>query len=754
MSNIQITENESGKYSPEWFYNEAQKPEWIAFIRKADTLHENFINHFGIEHLKSLSGKELLTSLFYNDKGNKLNLCYVLEMDKDMREIFGSIAGGATYKFGLFFHKKTQSWTCGSPAKPVKLTENEAIQKAEEIRNDLVAGAEIISSFGPLNSTADYEQLYKQLEHISGINTVWRMKYYQMLFPILFAPFYGQDIQLDVLHFLNQTPSEIPFIRMGQIALFSKKCNIPGIVFGHIWGRSTNHNNKSNDSETNTLSDKKHKLHYWMYTVFDDTSWMECQQKEIMVLGMDDIGDYSQYDSKESLRQELISTYDNSTSRKNQALMAWNFANKLAINDVVFAKRSNTLVGKGIVTGDYIFDDSRQEYKNIRTVKWLQISEWEHPGKSVAKRLTDITPYTDYIEKLITIFTPDELDDVDTQPEVDYPEYSSADFLSDVYMSEQDYETLVNVLKMKKNIILQGAPGVGKTFTAKRLAYSIIGAKNPDRVQMIQFHQSYSYEDFIEGYRPTENGFTIKKGSFYKFCKLAEDDDENDYFFIIDEINRGNLSKIFGELFMLIEKDKRGIELQLLYSDENFSVPPNVYIIGMMNTADRSLAMLDYALRRRFSFFTMKPGFNTIGFQTYQDSLKSDAFKKLISCIKQLNSKIAEGHSYQFIGKVGQFSPIKAGCGGGVLLREKDGKYSAATGSKGFRWLESEMVKELHKENDVDKKYYNILVDEAADAISKLGDFEWFVSDDPYIPKHESEFMNKPEDYDEPLPFS
>ena len=656
MSNIQITENESGKYSPEWFYNEAQKPEWIAFIRKADTLHENFINHFGIEHLKSLSGKELLTSLFYNDKGNKLNLCYVLEMDKDMREIFGSIAGGAAYKFGLFFHKKTQSWTCGSPAKPVKLTENEAIQKAEEIRNDLVAGAEIISSFGPLNSTADYEQLYKQLEHISGINTVWRMKYYQMLFPILFAPFYGQDIQLDVLHFLNQTPSEIPFIRMGQIALFSKKCNIPGIVFGHIWGRSTNHNNKSNDSETNTLSDKKHKLHYWMYTVFDDSSRMECQQKEIMVLGMDDIGDYSQYDSKESLRQELISTYDNSTSRKNQALMAWNFANKLAINDVIFAKRSNTLVGKGIVTGDYIFDDSRQEYKNIRTVKWLQIGEWEHPGKSVAKRLTDITPYTDYIEKLITIFTPDELDDVDTQPEVDYPEYSSADFLSDVYMSEQDYETLVNVLKMKKNIILQGAPGVGKTFTAKRLAYSIIGAKNPDRVQMIQFHQSYSYEDFIEGYRPTENGFTIKKGSFYKFCKLAEDDDENDYFFIIDEINRGNLSKIFGELFMLIEKDKRGIELQLLYSDENFSVPPNVYIIGMMNTADRSLAMLDYALRRRFSFFTMKPGFNTIGFQTYQDSLKSDAFKKLISCIKQLNSKIAAdislgegfciGHSY------------------------------------------------------------------------------------------------------------
>ena len=656
MSNIQITENGSGKYSPEWFYSESQTPEWISFAHKADELRENFINLFGIERLKSLSAKDLLTSLFYNDEGTKTNLCYRLEMDKDIREVFGSISGGAAYKFGLFYHKKNQSWTYGSPLKPIRLTEDEAIQKAEEMRNDLVEGAEIISSFGPLDSEEDYEQLYKQLEHIPGINMVWRMKYYQMLFPTLFAPFYGQDIQLRVLHFLNQKPSDIPFIRMGQISLYARKCNVPGVVFAHIYGKNVGYTNETNDSDTNTLSDKKHKTHYWMYTVFDDKSWNECQQKGIMVLGMDDIGDYSQFASKEALRQELIDVYDSSTSRKNQALMAWNFANTVSVNDVIFAKRSNTLLGKGIVPGNYVFDDLRQEYKNVRAVKWLQVGEWEHPGNAVAKRLTDITPYTDYIEKLTSIFAPDELDDVDTQPEIDYPAYSSADFLSDVYMNGQDYKTLVNVLKMKKNIILQGAPGVGKTFTAKRLAYSIIGAKNPDRVQMIQFHQSYSYEDFIEGYRPTENGFTIKKGSFYKFRKLAEDDDENDYFFIIDEINRGNLSKIFGELFMLIEKDKRGIELQLLYSDENFSVPANVYIIDMMNTADRSLAMLDYALRRHFSFFTMKPGFNTPDFQAYQDSLKSDAFNKIIACVKQLNSKIAEdislgegfciGHSY------------------------------------------------------------------------------------------------------------
>ena len=114
---------------------------------------------------------------------------------------------------------------------------------------------------GPLNSEEDYEQLYKQLGHISGINMVWRMKYYQILFPTLFAPFYGQDIQLRVLHFLNQKPSDIPFIRMGQISLYVRKCNVPGVVFAHIYGKNVGYTNDSDDSDTNTLSDKKHKIH-------------------------------------------------------------------------------------------------------------------------------------------------------------------------------------------------------------------------------------------------------------------------------------------------------------------------------------------------------------------------------------------------------------------------------------------------------------------------------------------------------------
>ena len=236
--------------------------------------------------------------------------------------------------------------------------------------------------------------------------------------------------------------------------------------------------------------------------------------------------------------------------------------------------------------------------------------------------------------------------------------YSESDFLNEVYMSQEQYANLKGLLLRKKNIILQGAPGVGKTFVAQRLAFSIMGQKDTGRVQVIQFHQSYSYEDFIMGYRPNGTGFSLVEGPFYRFCKKAESDGQRPYFFIIDEINRGNLSKIFGELLMLIESDKRGQEyaVRLLYKDELFYVPANVYIIGMMNTADRSLAMIDYALRRRFAFFDMEPAFNSEGFKKYQDRLQNPKFEKLVNAINRLNEDIAKdpslgigfriGHSY------------------------------------------------------------------------------------------------------------
>ncbi len=234
----------------------------------------------------------------------------------------------------------------------------------------------------------------------------------------------------------------------------------------------------------------------------------------------------------------------------------------------------------------------------------------------------------------------------ETEPVTSYNQpacitYTKKDFLKDVFMDEASYDSLVSLLKRKKNIILTGASGVGKTFAARRLAFSIMGMHYEARAKLIQFHSGYSYDDFVMGFKPTSDGMRLKAGVFYQFCKQAEALPKEDFFFIIDELNRGDVSQIFGDLFMLLDAEHRGSSITLTRSSEEFSIPENLYIIATMNQTKRGLQSLDPGLYRRFGFFEMKPAFQVKSFRDYQSHLCSSKLDAFINLIISLNETIA-----------------------------------------------------------------------------------------------------------------
>ncbi|MEK4072629.1 AAA family ATPase [Paenibacillus sp. FSL M7-0656] len=491
-------------------------------------------------------------------------------------------------------------------------------------------------------------------------------------------------------------------------------------------------------------------INYWVISPAENTRlWNQFHTENMIALGWDFIGDLRKYDSKEAVERKIVEHRANGVRPINDTKAMWDFYREIQTGDVVYVKEGiKKILARGVVTGDYYFDNKVSEYKHRRKVDWLQVGKWELHQTFPQKALTSLSPYPNFIQEIDQVMNEDFIDpkiaeihefrnwlsnqvtdtgvslndktvmqkvsalkdiehyfDVSIFGETDveqlkqlkdfvifdesYKKYKGVsgssidyyirfieskptiqenesftidDLLLDVFIEKNELMRLISLLENKKNLILKGAPGVGKTFIAKRLAYVMMGEKDETRIHMVQFHQSYSYEDFIEGFRPKAegDGFEVKQGPFVRFARKAERDPERDYFFIIDEINRGNMSKILGELMMLIETDKRGEQINLLYTNDKFSVPSNLYIIGMMNTADRSLALLDYALRRRFSFFEIIPAFQNETFKSYVNELNNpEALIRIIDEIINLNKQIVDelgagfqiGHSY-FVGDV------------------------------------------------------------------------------------------------------
>lgn len=465
----------------------------------------------------------------------------------------------------------------------------------------------------------------------------------------------------------KQMPSEF----VDSLPKVEKK--IKGVTYFDIIDKVSEYLNNSNGvlntfnelsseawSYSNSINDKIKDItnsgtRYWSYAPGEGAcKWEEFYKDGIMAIGWGNFGDLKQFVDKDKVKEKLDKEIGTKSDHKNDTLAIWQFANDIQVGDIVYAKKgTNQIVGRGIVTSDYKFDNSRTgEYKHIRTVDWTHKGEWDLvTDKAPVKTLTELTEYTNRIAKYEVLvkgsITPSPVPQKPASQPTSNTDtlYSKEKFLEEVYMKSDDYDMLADLIKHKMNVILQGSPGVGKTYIAKRLAYAMMKVKDDNRVQLIQFHQSYSYEDFIMGRWLTDEGIKPHEGIFYKFCDKARNDPNEPYFFIIDEINRGNMSKIFGELFMLIEADKRKESVKLLYKDVEFQIPENLYIIGTMNTADRSLAMLDYALRRRFAFYDVKPAFGTEKFKQYTDKFNSDKLNELLKEIAELNEEIIDDNS-------------------------------------------------------------------------------------------------------------
>ena len=392
---------------------------------------------------------------------------------------------------------------------------------------------------------------------------------------------------------------------------------------------------------------------YWLMALGPGAAlWDECYRQGIACLGWDDIGNIDQYASRDDI-----------PLGRNDSLACWQFCHEMQSGDTIFVKLGTALVvGHGTVTSDYRFDASRTEYKNVRNVDWHSTFPEGVPVRDkplVQKTLTDVSKYLGQIDDLkraVGLLPSHE----ESKPVASY----SIDAILDegCFLERSELAGLLARLKLKKNLILQGPPGTGKTWLAKRLSYALIGRRDRERICAVQFHPTLSYEDFVLGWRPSTNGLQLTKGIFLRAIESASADSGIPYVVVIEEINRGNPAQIFGELITLLEADKRteAEAVELSYTDQNVPqrvhVPANLYVVGTMNIADRSLALVDLALRRRFAFATLKPNLGPTWHRWVTEELGmesglADDVQRRIAGLNQiieksLGAQFCVGHSY------------------------------------------------------------------------------------------------------------
>jgi 5-methylcytosine-specific restriction protein B len=596
-----------------------------------DQCYAVFRGRFGPDQLANLDGETLLNTMHAH--GSKGSLVYWLEFKNDEEfpgNHFGGIGGGSAFKFGIFRRKETGTWvTAGEGNEPKDLTVEEAVVIARKHRDQLTKGVELLRQLPQDASDDNYKKLQERLDQDAPdvSNLAWGHKYFSLMCPDKMDDLHQQELQRFHLLKLLQTPPEGKgrYIFAGRFVRAATEFGIPMVNF---------------TATLHSVNGRRHR--YWRIGTSDGSAprnrWSLMKDGNCTAIGWDKVGDLSTLEankeSRERLQKLLAEKHPATPSVIGRSRsQIFNFVTTIAEGDMVLAADGGTILGVGRITGDYAYDGT-SDFPHRRPVQWLSLDEWKMPDpEGLRTTVHEIKQASNILESERRVQGASGQKQQVTQ-------VSTPGQVSGTGSSQKTPPRLAGVpgriqavLDRKSQVILYGPPGTGKTFWAERAAHDLAaygafgkpfdaldagekesvtgGSQGGGVVRLCCFHPGYGYEDFIEGYRPeTINAqitFRLRDGLFKRICKEAEQAVDRRFFLIVDEINRADIPRIFGELLTVLEKDKRGKAVVLPVSGETFRVPANLFLIGTMNTADRSISLLDAALRRRFGFVELMP---------------------------------------------------------------------------------------------------------------------------------------------------
>jgi 5-methylcytosine-specific restriction protein B len=580
---------------------------------KLEACYLRFREKFGPDVLRGLDGEQLLNAI--HGRGTKDSLVYWLEFKDDdefpSTSHFGSIAGGSALKFGIYQSTQTGDWMTGNPRSQTRLSIRKAVELVRGQRDQLVAGTEILAEFADAPESPDYEILQKRMEEAAPdlAESAWGHKYFSLLFPNLLDDYHALDYQKYHLVKLLKLPSEGRYKNARFFIAIAHQLQIPVTELGTV---------------LNLRDGNPHQ--YWRIGTSPDedgreTDWPRMRDGGFAAIGWSEIGSLDGIEQSKAGRDQVRALVDQHFAGKRSVVsraanQLYNFATAVEPRDIVVAMQGARVLAIGEIAGDYYYEPGDGPFAHRRAVRWRVDEEWRLPHSEGLR--TTFVKLGKHARNLIEIEA--RLSAPEIPPPVPHPPVGPIEGL---------LARIQAALQRKGQVILYGPPGTGKTYWAERAIQELASRSwfkrsydslaQEDRAALVEngaiaqccFHPAYGYEDFLIGYRPVvENGslaFEPRKGIFADLCERAKADPSHQYFLLIDEINRGDIPRIFGELLTVLEKDKRGKPILLPLTGEEFIVPANVFVIGTMNTADRSIALLDAALRRRFAFVELLP---------------------------------------------------------------------------------------------------------------------------------------------------